>query len=129
MPPSVRSEGKDLKRGTPDGRISYPYHSPQLELRHGFDSAAVARDASLIQDAVHPEDRPAWLAAIEDSAERLTPFGGDYRIMMRGGGFHWFRTIATPTREADGTVVWDGISIDISEHGWVGAKPLAPSPD
>ena len=29
----------------PDGRISYPYHSPQIELRHGFDSAAVAEDA------------------------------------------------------------------------------------
>ena len=99
----------------PDGRISYPYHSPQLELRHGFDPAAVARDASLLHDAVHPQDRAAWLAAIEDSAERLTPFGGDYRILMRGGGFHWFRTIATPSREHDGTVVWDGVSIDITE--------------
>ncbi len=98
----------------PDGRISYPYHSPQLELRHGFDPAEVARDASLLLDAVHPEDRAAWLAAIEDSAERLTPFGGDYRILMRGGGFHWFRTIATPTRQDDGTVVWDGVSIDIT---------------
>ena len=99
----------------PDGRISYPYHSPQLELRHGFDPAAVARDASLLHDAVHPEDRAAWLAAIEDSAERLTPFAGDYRILVRGGGFHWFRTIATPTREDDGTVVWDGVSIDVTE--------------
>ena len=34
---------------------------------------------------------------------------------MRGDGFRWFRTLATPTRHDDGTVVWDGVSIDITE--------------
>jgi diguanylate cyclase (GGDEF)-like protein/PAS domain S-box-containing protein len=99
----------------PDGRISYPYHSPQIERRHGFDSEAVARDASLLQGAVHPDDRPIWLAAIEESARRLTPFAGDYRILMRDGDFHWFRTLAAPTHHDDGTVVWDGVSIDVTE--------------
>jgi diguanylate cyclase (GGDEF)-like protein/PAS domain S-box-containing protein len=99
----------------PDGRITYPYHSPQIELRHGFDSQAVANDPKLLQDAVHPDDRPAWLAAIEQSARELTPFAGDYRISLRGGEFHWFRTLATPTRRDDGTVVWDGVSIDVTE--------------
>jgi len=99
----------------PDGRISYPYHSPQLELRHGLAAAAVANDPRLLQDAVHPEDRAAWLAAIERSAEQLTPFEGDYRISVRGGEFRWFRTLATPVRHADGSVVWDGVSIDVSE--------------
>jgi diguanylate cyclase (GGDEF)-like protein/PAS domain S-box-containing protein len=99
----------------PDGRISYPYHSPQIERRHGIDPEAVARDASLLQGAVHPDDRPVWLAAIEESARRLTPFAGDYRILTRDDGFHWFRTLATPTRHDDGTVVWDGVSIDITE--------------
>jgi diguanylate cyclase (GGDEF)-like protein/PAS domain S-box-containing protein len=99
----------------PDGRISYPYHSPQFELRHGLDPAAVAKDPSLLQDAVHPEDRVAWLAAIEDSARCLSPFSGDCRIRVRGGGFGWFRTLATPTRQPDGSVVWDGVSIDITE--------------
>jgi PAS domain S-box-containing protein len=99
----------------PDGRISYPYHSPQIELRHGFDAAAVANDARVLQDAVHPEDRAAWLAAIERSAEQFTPFEGDYRISVRGGEFRWFRTLATPVRHPDGSVVWDGVSIDVSE--------------
>jgi diguanylate cyclase (GGDEF)-like protein/PAS domain S-box-containing protein len=99
----------------PDGRITYPYHSPQIELRHGFDAQAVADDPKLLQDAVHPDDRPAWLAAIEHSATQLTPFAGDYRILLRGGEFHWFRTLATPTRRDDGTVVWDGVSIDVTE--------------
>ena len=45
----------------PDGRITYPYHSPQIELRHGLDAAAVANDARVLQDAVHPDDRAAWL--------------------------------------------------------------------
>ncbi len=99
----------------PDGRITYPYHSPQIELRHGFDAAAVANDARVLQDAVHPDDRAAWLAAIAASAERLSPFAGDYRIAVPGGEFRWFRTLATPTRQADGSVVWDGVSIDVSE--------------
>ena len=99
----------------PDGRISYPYHSPQFELCHGLDPAAVAKDASLLQDAVHPEDRAAWLAAIEDLADRLSPFRCDCRIQTRDGSYHWFRTLATPTRQADGSVVWAGVSIDITE--------------
>ncbi len=99
----------------PDGRISYPYHSPQFELRHGLDPAAVAEDPSLLQDAIHPEDRAAWLAALEASAERLSPFSADCRILVRGGGFRWFRTLGRPTREADGSIVWDGVSIDVTE--------------
>jgi diguanylate cyclase (GGDEF)-like protein/PAS domain S-box-containing protein len=99
----------------PDGRISYPYHSPQFELRHGLDPAAVAEDPTLLQDAVHPEDRAAWLAAIGASADHLSPFSGDCRISVRGGGFRWFRTLATPARQEDGSVVWDGVSIDITE--------------
>jgi diguanylate cyclase (GGDEF)-like protein/PAS domain S-box-containing protein len=99
----------------PDGRISYPYHSSQFELRHGLDPAAVAKDASLLRDAVHPEDRAAWLAAMEESARRLSPFTGDCRILVRGGNFRWFRTLASPTRRADGSVVWDGVSIDVTE--------------
>jgi diguanylate cyclase (GGDEF)-like protein/PAS domain S-box-containing protein len=98
-----------------DGRISYPYHSPQLERRHGFDGQAVADDPQLLRDAVHPEDRARWLAAIEESAERLAPFACDFRILLREGGFHWFRTIATPTRHDDGSIVWNGVSIDITE--------------
>jgi diguanylate cyclase (GGDEF)-like protein/PAS domain S-box-containing protein len=99
----------------PDGRISYPYHSPQFELRHGLDPAAVAEDPRLLQDAVLPEDRAAWLAAIEASADELSPFSDDCRILVRGGGFRWFRTLATPARKEDGSVVWDGVSIDITE--------------
>jgi diguanylate cyclase (GGDEF)-like protein/PAS domain S-box-containing protein len=99
----------------PDGRISYPYHSPQFALRHVLDPATIAGDASLLQDTVHPEDRAAWRAAIEASAERLSPFSIDCRIRGRGGGFRWFRTLATPAREPDGSVVWDGVSIDITE--------------
>ena len=99
----------------PDGRISYPYHSPQIELRHGFDAQAVANDPQLLRDAVHPDDRARWLAAIEESAERLAPFAGDFRILLREGEFHWFRTLATPTREDDGSVVWNGVSIDVTE--------------
>jgi diguanylate cyclase (GGDEF)-like protein/PAS domain S-box-containing protein len=75
----------------------------------------VANDARVLQDAIHPEDRDAWLAAIEASAQQLTPFEGDYRISLRGGKFGWFRTLATPTRQADGSVVWNGVSIDVSE--------------
>jgi diguanylate cyclase (GGDEF)-like protein/PAS domain S-box-containing protein len=99
----------------PDGRISYPYHSSQFELRHGLDPAAVAEDPSLLQDAVHTDDRAAWLAALEASADQLTPFSGDCRILVRGGGFRWFRTLASATRQDDGSVVWDGVSIDITE--------------
>ena len=99
----------------PDGRISYPYHSPQIERRHGFDAQAVANDPQLLRDAVHPDDRARWLAAIEESAARLAPFAGDFRILLREGEFHWFRTLATPRREDDGSIVWNGVSIDVTE--------------
>ena len=76
---------------------------------------AVANDPQLLRDAVHPDDRARWLAAIEESAERLAPFAGDFRILLREGEFHWFRTLATPRREDDGSIVWTGVSIDVTE--------------
>jgi PAS domain S-box-containing protein len=99
----------------PDGRITFPYHSSQAGPRYGFDAAGLASDSTPLQEAIHPEDRAPWLAAIEQSASGLTPFQIDYRFRSRSGDWRWVRSLATPTERDDGSVSWDGISFDVTE--------------
>ena len=98
-----------------DGRITFPYYSSQLGPRYGVDAAGLANDATPLLDAIHPEDRALWLAAIEQSASGLTPFEIDYRFRSRTGDWRWVRSLATPTERDDGSVSWDGISFDVTE--------------
>lgn len=65
-------------------------------------------------DAVHAEDRAsvheAWLAAVRSGGAMDAP----YRVRGRNGEYRWFRALAVPLRDPQGTPVkWFGTSTDI----------------
>lgn len=67
-------------------------------------------------DMLHPEDRAvaraAWAAAEEQGG-----FDVEYRVRnVADGGYRWFRTRATPVRDAGGAIIeWLGTSTDIDD--------------
>jgi signal transduction histidine kinase/DNA-binding response OmpR family regulator len=40
----------------------------------------------------------------------------DFRVGRSDGNYVWVRSISRPARQADGTIVWDGISINITDR-------------
>lgn len=90
-----------------DGTISFPYISPGQE-RSGHTTS------EHWLDRIHPEDREQFFEVLRSSASQLLPFDLEQRVMGVGNEELWVRNITRPHQRADGTVVWDGMVLDIT---------------
>jgi diguanylate cyclase (GGDEF)-like protein/PAS domain S-box-containing protein len=98
----------------PDGTISYPYVSPNVERILGLKPSAIQADPRVLTGIIHPQDRVRWRSAIERSAAEMAPIEIDFRCRTVSGELRWFRSIGAPQRLDDGSIAWDSISLDIS---------------
>lgn len=62
------------------------------------------------------EDRKGWLEQIRHSAATLEPFAHEGRVRPPDGSLRWVRSMARPRRLEDGSVVWDGVSLDVTDR-------------
>ncbi|HEX5079676.1 MAG TPA: PAS domain-containing protein, partial [Geminicoccaceae bacterium] len=101
----------------PDGRLTYPFFSPRGEqiLGLGRPAGAIVANPDVLTQAIHPDDQARWRAAIDRSAADLSPLDVDFRIRTAWEDWYWFRSIATPRRQQDGSIAWDGISLNVTE--------------
>ncbi len=106
----------------PDLSVCMPYVSPGVKLFFGLEPAALADDAWCLVDHIHPEDRELFRSTIRASAEKLTRWNCEHRVVGTDGAERWLLGSAQPERQADGTVVWHGFSIDITERKMVEAR-------
>jgi PAS domain S-box-containing protein len=114
---ATRFPGHSMQRiRTPDGRIRYTYASAGMREVFGIDPDAVLAQQEADHRWVHPEDRERFVAALHRSADDLTTLDEEVRVISPRGGYKWVRSIGTPRRFADGTVVWDGIALDVTER-------------
>ncbi|MHB1219735.1 MAG: PAS domain-containing protein [Alphaproteobacteria bacterium] len=100
----------------PDGKMSFPYSSEYMEREYGIGREAVQGDARSFVDAIHENDRQGWLDAVAASARGITPFDLAYRIITASGEIRWVHTTASVRRAEDGDVIWDGITLDVTEQ-------------
>jgi signal transduction histidine kinase/CheY-like chemotaxis protein len=61
---------------------------------------------------VHPEDRPHWIEMNAKAFAGRLPFTGEARIVANGQT-RWFRAESVPRNLADGSVIWEGLLVDI----------------
>ena len=99
----------------PDGssRIHYVNDAANDMLELSPDQ--LQQDARLLFARVHPEDRAHLLDSLRRSAQDLTPWGMVYRVVLPRGGVRWHHVDAAPQREADGSVLWYGFVMDVSD--------------
>jgi len=91
--------------------------SAGIERLTGVPAAKFMTDPSTVIRNVATEDRERLTAAIALSAEHLTRFEVEVRHKHRATGeTHWSLLRSSPTQFPDGSIVWDGIEIDITER-------------
>ncbi len=104
------NSGADGKRGL------FTYVSPAVERFHGVRAENVLMDPSLVYDHVDGEYR----AALEESEARacatMSRFEIDVPMRLPSGDVRWRRLISFPHVHSDGSLMWDGIELDITEH-------------
>ncbi|HYH38583.1 MAG TPA: ATP-binding protein [Azospirillum sp.] len=102
----------------PDGTVAYPYLSEASERALGLEPGT-ARRGPVNTDAViarmTPETAARWAAAIADTARTLEPMRLEGELRTADGLLRRLRTHATTTRLPDGTVVWDGVVLDVTD--------------
>lgn len=103
-------------RVSPDRVEYFPYVSQGIEEIYGLTPAQIAADASLIRSTIHPEDLAIYSASMESSAENLTPWHLEYRVILPNLGVRWRHGDARPRRLPDGSTLWHGFITDITDR-------------
>jgi PAS domain S-box-containing protein len=96
------------------GDYSYDYISDACGLIFGVPAAEIVKDASLIISLIPETDLEEVKRAIMDSADTMTPYQIEHRVVRPNGKMCWIKASSTPRKVANGDIVWDGICLDIT---------------
>ena len=101
----------------PGGTGQFTYASEGIRKIYNVAPEHVAENVDMVMQRIHPHDRKAVIAAINQSAEDRTQWNQEYRVVI-DGETHWLHGIADPMikADADGAVVWHGYITDITER-------------
>ena len=97
-----------------EGHGSFPFASPGIEKIYGLKPEDVKNDMAPLHALAHHEDAPRIIEALAESARTMTPVHVEYRICRPGLPESWVEFLSTPVRQADGSMVWHGIILDIT---------------
>jgi PAS domain S-box-containing protein len=100
----------------PDGTASFPYISCGCRDLFELDPEDLMRDAALIIDLIHPDDREGFDESVARSAQSLEPWRWEGRFILASGKLKWIQGASRPERQPDGAIVWDGLLMDISDR-------------
>jgi PAS domain S-box-containing protein len=103
-------------RLSPEGHGSFPFASPGIEKLVGLKPEDVKEDMAPLLALAHPDDAPRILAAIDESARTMTPYHVETRARRPDLSEIWTELRSVPVRQADGSILWHGIMLDIDER-------------
>lgn len=98
----------------PNFRCVITYANSALEWIYEKDLAEMQKDCRSIFELVHPEDRDAIWKSLGESAMYLTPWKGEYRVILPKQGLRWRYAQAQVERLVDGSTLWHGFVADIT---------------
>ncbi len=100
-----------------NGEPHVDFISAGIERLTGVPAAEYMRDAATVERNIVPEDHARLHSAIALSRERLGRYEVEVRHTHRvSGETRWSLLRSTPTRCPDGSTLWDGIELDITER-------------
>lgn len=101
---------------SPDGTYRYAYVSPAVAESFGLDPAYLVALKAVRHEWIHADDRDRFVAALERSAADLSPLDEEVRVVRPDQTVKWVRSLGDPRRLPDGTVIWDGVALDITDR-------------
>ena len=100
----------------PDGTMVMPYVSEGCRDLFGIEPEAIMKDLMSVWSSIMlPDDIAVAQVAIAESAANLSPFVYEARCSLPTGKNIWTRFYGRPVKRDDGTVLWYGVCVDITE--------------
>lgn len=102
---------------SPEGKMTFPFISDSIyKLIPDIDTELLKIDASFIFSFVHPDDSEKLLLSISESRNNLTSWKFKFRQKNDEGIERWIKGSSNPCKKDDGTVVWYGYVLDITDR-------------
>jgi PAS domain S-box-containing protein len=90
--------------------------SQSCEKLTGHSAESIVADPSVAYSMIEPEDAPGLAATEAAAIAGRRPFDVQCRFRRADGGLRWARIISAPRAGPEGTTVWDGIMIDVTDQ-------------
>jgi two-component system, cell cycle sensor histidine kinase and response regulator CckA len=100
----------------PDGTTSFPYANPTIANIYDLKPEDLVEDASRAWERIHPEDAARMKPTIQKSARDLSIWREEFRVQHPQKGQIWVEGCSSPVREPDGSILWHGFLLDITER-------------
>jgi PAS domain S-box-containing protein len=92
------------------------YVSQAHEEMTGVTAEAVLADATLPYRMVHPDDQARMFEAGAAAIAQRAPYDLEVRYVKIDGEVRWSRMISAPREQPDGSLIWDGLQIDVTDR-------------
>ena len=92
------------------------YVSQSHEKLTGVPAAEVLRDPMVAYNMILPEYRELLAASEAAAIEQRKAFDEEVQFRRADGKIRWCRIISEAREQADGSLIWDGIQVDITEQ-------------
>ena len=108
-----------------DNNFSLPYCSEGVRDIFRINPKQACKDVDRLFSLIHPDDSDSTLKSLKQSANDLTLWLCEFRILLENGGEHWLLANALPERKVDTSTIWYGFLSDITERKRVESEILA----
>jgi signal transduction histidine kinase len=103
------------------GVLSFAYVSEGGRSLLGFDPLDMKQNSSLFQNILYPNDRASFQQAMRTSADKLTLWNWEGRVVMaQNGKIKWVNMRCAPRKLDNGDVLWEGFMANISQSKFAG---------
>ncbi len=100
-----------------EGKREFTFISDYSRVLLGMEPAEVLANPGWIEQMVHPEDRESLFQTLASGREARVPAEWVGRIHRPSDGqTRWIRIQATPWVAADGSALWNGLILDLTER-------------
>lgn len=79
-------------------------------------------DAEALYGLIAPRHREIFEKVAAEAQATLQPFDVEIAMRRPDGELRWHRIVAVPTARADGTVLWDGLQVDVTRRREMAAE-------
>ncbi|WP_199303214.1 ATP-binding sensor histidine kinase [Oscillatoria sp. FACHB-1406] len=101
---------------SPEGIPKFNYVSPGCYGIYEIFPEEVEADADRLLSLTHPEDVAYFQESVAMSAQTLESWQYQGRVITRSGKLKWVQASSNPIKETDGTIIWDGLLLDITNR-------------
>lgn len=104
------------RRRAGEKALAFNYVNDSAPALCGLPPQDILADPEAFFRLIHSQDQGSFHETLERSADKLTVWNWEGRIIIAGGDEKWINLRATPRQTGTGDIIWDGIIFNITEN-------------